>query len=793
MVRELREGSPAKVEREEGIGPTADSFLHDSVDSSNVTALRSRRNGLLARVAFLAAAGYAFSAGLRVEDAAGVWDPALTLGLLLYVGGLVSLLFACMAGEPTGRFHQVFLAALVLVALVGSVAYEISTSVRSYGTDSIALSHVAGEVLIRGENPYSITGESLAPVFERFGIADTIVTQTLSGGTIERLVSYPAGHLVTHAGALALGLEDMRWVTLAFEVGALALIWWAVSPPARFLVPLALLVEPNLTVHFTSGGVTDWMWVLPLVVTAVMLHRRQWGYAGLALGVACAMKQQPWFVVPFVLIWAFLELRRSNGTDVVKRDFGALVFGVLAGFAVLNLPFVVWDPADWLRGSLSPLLDDLVPDGQGPSLLASRGFLPLPQVAFSIAMAVVFGVAVYLYYRRFDRMRNLLWVLPAVVLFFSHRSLHNYFIFWIPAAALWLDLEMTPNRYERMVESPVDEHPPRLLPAVLTGAAILAAGAIGWFQASGDTIQVGSVRPLINDGILSAIEVEITNTGEDLLEPVFGIYWGRYTVPWEASNRTSIEPGQRSTVRIVPSEGGELPPLIAADGGALRVSPFRVRVSDVGHSEFASSALVEPEPFQAFLINPRFRYWDTPIGVLDESPYGWIGTRLEPAGSTVKIEALDGGGGLALGVRRERARADGWAEAAAVQEVMAVASCYSLDITYSGSYDSDSQGRPLAVSGLQVLQPHGAVWLVPSDIAQTRSTDLPEGTRIVEVPAAPGRRQTLTLDLAGIGRGTGVELGEPGTLKLFSGLNENQTGKVVFRVHSIGLCDQARN
>jgi hypothetical protein len=602
------------------------------------------------------------------------------------------------------------------------------------------------------------------------------------------LVVYPAGHVVTYAGAMALGVDDMRWVTLAFEVAALAVIWWALSPQARFLVPLALLVEPNLTIYFTSGGVTDWLWVLPLVVTAVMLHRRQWGYAGIALGIACAMKQTPWFAVPFVLVWAFMEIRGRGDREGAKREFGALIFGTMAGFAILNIPFLIWGPVDWLSGALSPLLDNLVPDGQGPSILASRGFLPLPQMAFSIAMAVVFGVALYLYYRRFERMRNLLWVLPAVVLFFSHRSLHNYFIFWIPVAALWLDLEMFPSRSSPQIGSPRSQRRSPWLSASVIGAAVIASGAVGWFLASGDTIKVNSVRPTIDEGVMTALDVEITNAGNDSIEPVFSIYWGRYTVSWQATEPTDIAPGESSVVRVVPSDGDRIPPILAADDGTSEVSPFRVRVSDAGGSVYASSTLIEPESFRVALVNPHFRFWDTPIGTPHESPYGWSGTRLTPSGSSVEMGALDGGGGLMLGVRRDGVLPGGWAEVASVQDVAAVAGCYNVDLSYIGSHISDAEGRPRAVSGLQVLQGEAALWFVLSDIDRVRTTHLPEGTTVIEIPTAPGTRQELSFNLTEIAGGTGIEVGEPATLKLFSGLDENQMGPLELRVHSIGAC-----
>jgi hypothetical protein len=141
-----------------------------------------------------------------------------------------------------------------------------------------------------------------------------------------------------------------------------------------------------------------------------------------------------------------------------------------------------------------------------------------------------------------------------------------------------------------------------------------------------------------------------------------------------------------------------------------------------------------------------------------------------------------------LGVRRDGVLPGGWAEVASVQDVAAVAGCYNVDLSYIGSHISDAEGRPRAVSGLQVLQGEAALWFVLSDIDRVRTTHLPEGTTVIEIPTAPGTRQELSFNLTEIAGGTGIEVGEPATLKLFSGLDENQMGPLELRVHSIGAC-----
>lgn len=793
MVRELRDGpnTPHKAGEE---APSSGSGQVQGRGSDTSTALpfTSGNYDLVARVGLLAAAAYAFAAGLRVYNGAGVWDPAIALGLVLYLGALVSLTGAFTFREPRSPGVQRFFALLLLFALIASVAFEISVANRNYGTDSIAITHVAGELLLEGDNPYAVVGVPLAPLIDRFSFPEIFVTQTTSGDPIDRLVVYPGGQVLAYAGALAIGVDDLRWATLAFEVAALVVIWRALSPRARPLVPLVLLIEPNLTVYFTSGGVTDWVWVLPLLIAAVMLHRRAWGYAGLALGVACAVKQQPWFAVPFVLVWAYMEIRKAGDRDSTRRHVGSLVLGTIAGFAVLNLPFLIWGPGDWLRGAMSPILDHLVPDGQGFSLLASRGFLPVPQDVFTIAMITGFVVALFAYYRWFDRLKDLLWVWPAVLVILSHRSMHNYFIFWIPIAALWLDLETTSSSQAVLLDRQVRQRGPRrhLRPIAAVAAVVAISASVGAYLASARVIEVGQVNAEIDDGMVTALDVEVLNTGTDPVQPVFNVYWGAYPVPWEPTSATELGPGESALVRIVPTSGGVIPPMVVNGDGTAEPRSFRIRVNEMGRSTYSASSLVSLDPVRESMINSEFRYWGPSIGHADDSPFGWVSSKTVPTGTSVHTRTLGGGHGVAMTVRRQEAAVGGWVEAAVIQDVAAVASCYSVDLSYNSQYTASAGGRPLAATGMQVLQGDSAVWFVLSGVDQVEVTELPEGTRIVEIPASTGVEQTVMFDVADLGIDAGVNPGERGAIKLFSALDEHQPGPQEFRVDSITDCSE---
>jgi uncharacterized membrane protein len=429
------------------------SQLHEPTSASHeapeafdwVLAKEDRRNlSNLGRFALIGVAAFAFSVGFKVSPGADtLW---IGLQMAAYSVAIVSLILAFLVRDGWSARIQTSVAIILGCLLVIAVGYEITVLNPTYGTDVIAFAHGGGEILLDGQNPYAASSNEVREIAERFGVQ---LTRTSDGSVIDWLISYPAAHVLSFATFLAVGISDLRWGILIVELLALAVIWRVLSPKARLFAPFVLLLEPFLSVVFTGGGVTDWLWVLPLAITAVCLNRGLYGYAGLALGIACAVKQHPWFVVPFVLVWVIQTLRSESGnklSESARASLGAFVIGTASGFLVPNIPFLLWEPAGWLESVLSPALGNMVADGHGLALLVSRELLDLPAGVFAalVVTSVVAGAVVYA--RFFDRLQNLLWVIPPVVMFLSYRSLHSYFVFWIPIAVLWLDLRTNDGR-----------------------------------------------------------------------------------------------------------------------------------------------------------------------------------------------------------------------------------------------------------------------------------------------------------------------------------------------------------
>lgn len=725
----------------------------------------------LARAAFIATALYVLNTGLSVYRGSGIWAPGIPVGLTLYGLAFFCLIAGIMLRNPTRLVWQLAIGGILLTTIIFAVWYEIDFANPTYGTDSLAFAQSAGEVLINGQNPYEVVGGSLGDVIERFNVPDTFVTRTTAGTEIERLVSYPAGHVLTYAGGVAVGLHDLRWVTLIFEIGSLVLIWSFVSPIGRLFIPFALLMEPNLTVYFTSGAVTDWLWVLPLVCAAFFLNRERFGYAGLALGLACAMKQQPWFLVPFAFVWAYQTLSRRGKSQERRDGLIAFLGGVAFGFLLLNIPFIVWSFHDWVQGILHPVLGHLVPDGQGLSVLTSRGLLPIPGGWYSTALLLVSALTLWAYARWFDRMQNLLFVLPPALFLISARSFHSYFIYWAPLALLWLDLRLNrPGPADQAVKKVGFRSVQSRLFALIAMAVAVGLAAAAILSVSERSIDVGEVAPIVEDGLIKSLRVDITNLTDEAIEPVFEVYWIGSPVPWEPVGETRVAARSSSTVTIRPASPQGIPPVQLSPSGEAAVMDFRVRVNDSGSSIYSASDVIHVK-LDDPVINPTLVDWGREATVF-AAPYGWRAVAHGGTDEQRSIRSTGMGAGAALTVASYGAGPADWVEAALIQDVASFAPCYVWDFDHDLGFRADDAGSPLAVAGVQIVQEDVSLWFVASDGADGQTSTLADGTLLVEVGAIPNHRVSAVLDVASYAQDAGIDLGQGGIIKLFNAVHE---------------------
>ena len=448
--------------------------------------------------------------------------------------GLATIVASWWPGAGPSRLGRsraaaAWITALVVIVAFGAWAYVQVRQAPGYGTDEMAFDQYAAMLAQHGINPYL---HSMAPAFSLFQVSPDGFTYTMTGAPVTAL-SYPALAFELYLPLLAVG-----WVTqLAAVVNVLA---WALSVLLLFaLLPrrsraLGLLVgSVSVYVGYAIGGVTDALFI-PLLIGAAFRWDRfgqtRRSYLGpVLLGLAMAIKQTPWLILVFVLLGLTLGAHRAHGRRVALATAGKYGGVALAAFLLPNLPFIVADPHAWLHGILAPIVDHLVPAGQGVvglSLFAGLGGGSL--VAFTAATACIGLLTVVLYVGTYPLLRPLAFLLPTVVLFFAARSYGSYLVALVPAAMVGALTTAPPEPHHRT--SPVPRWSPRsgLWVAAVTLAGMLLAAATAWALLSPSPLRV-RITGIRTTGQLATIEqlrLRVTNTTGSRQTPRFTLDQG---------------------------------------------------------------------------------------------------------------------------------------------------------------------------------------------------------------------------------------------------------------------------
>ena len=352
--------------------------------------------------------------------------PLLIMNLGAYAFAFTLIVLALVSkSDLRPKAYLVLIAAAyaVLLNFVPVVVFQ-----PFYRIDSISYTHYSAVLLIQGRNPYA---ESMLPSLSAFHVpADA--WSPLEGGGLFGTSPYPPLAFLVYVPILALGATDVRIVYLAFHLAGLGILYLRAPPAFRGIAPIGLVMTLEL-VQYTPWGVPDILWVVPGLLMATDLGRP--ARAGLWYGIACAFKQTPWLLAPFLFLWYWHRHRGDVRTTLVA--FG----GVAAGaFLLVNAPFVAWNPSAWAAAMFAPLTSLQAPTGLGLSTLAAYGYVFVRRDLFVVAEVGLLAVLAVGYHVHFERLEFTLWIFPALVLFVSYRMLQSYVVYWAPflVVGLWM-------------------------------------------------------------------------------------------------------------------------------------------------------------------------------------------------------------------------------------------------------------------------------------------------------------------------------------------------------------------
>ena len=398
------------------------------------TLLASIDEVFILRVAFIFSGQFALYEGFQDYNRGSGHPEAIILTLAVYGVSLLVIAMSLLPSKTILRCRDLPLLPLMLATLTSLYVVATISYRGAYRTDALAFSHYAAILFVnQGANPYT---QSMAKALDLFAVQPSDLTP-LTSGTYLMTFQYPALLFLVFVPFVWLGLRDMRWVLVLFEVAVVLTLYIKGPRRLRPMLLLPLFAGSDLMINFTAASVSDALWVLPLLFVAFCLERPI--ASGFFYGLACAMKQTPWFLAPFLLIYL---IRTEDGKNLRERLLRTTKFAAttIAVFLAVNLPFMLANSAAWFRNVLTPMTEDLVIHSQGFSSLTEVGVLSVGRIFYTVVFASVFVVLIVNYYVYFDKLRYVLWIFPGIILWFSYRALTNYIIYWTPLMLLSLIL-----------------------------------------------------------------------------------------------------------------------------------------------------------------------------------------------------------------------------------------------------------------------------------------------------------------------------------------------------------------
>jgi hypothetical protein len=159
---------------------------------------------------------------------------------------------------------------------------------------------------------------------------------------------------------------DYRTVLALFAVlGVAAVAALPVPAPRRFMVIVALFLNPLITTYFLSGR-NDISYVAVLLLALALLARGRPLAASLACGFAVALKPFALLAVPFLLAVLWIRWRGRPGEH--WREVLLALLGLAAVPLATITPFLLADPGAFWRDTV------LFTNGSGPEAYPIGGF-----------------------------------------------------------------------------------------------------------------------------------------------------------------------------------------------------------------------------------------------------------------------------------------------------------------------------------------------------------------------------------------------------------------------------------
>lgn len=392
----------------------------------------------------LFAAGFIFAEGLQnwIRGQIETHPEVVFLLIVSYVLAFALFILATLDDDRIMKLRDLAFLSLILTT---AISWYVVTQIEhpaSYQTDALAFVHYSAILLSKGINPYP---QNLQSALTMFSVSPEFITLTPTGNLVTTL-NYPALQVIAFLPAAWAGLKDARIIIYLFELATLVVVYVWSPKELRPLALIPLFAGSDLAINFSAGSIADFVWLLPMVLMVVWLDYPL--IAGAMFGLACAVKQTPWLLAPFLIVWFLRSMPNSDLSNRLKR---VVLFALssFVAFLIPNLWFMTQDFNAWYAGVFTPAFGNLVVLSQGLSLITLASGVPLPPAFYLTIVAIVAVTVLAEYYLYFEKLAYTLWAFPALILWFSYRGLQNYFIFWTPLLVMSVVMLYKRGNFER--------------------------------------------------------------------------------------------------------------------------------------------------------------------------------------------------------------------------------------------------------------------------------------------------------------------------------------------------------
>jgi uncharacterized membrane protein len=500
---------------------------------------------LLARLGLIGAALYLLWAGAVIYYNPELrWRPHL----LLFLFGLYLLAFAlCWLSATDERPQR--LQKLVLFSLIAAIlslyhAHTYTFKQAHLATDAFLFSDYAAHLLRHGENPYTW---DMAAAFTTHRVSTVHSTPLVDGNVVSRL-GYPPLHFLLLVPLHLAGIVNAHLLYVLAWIGCFFLLYARAPTSLKGIILFPLLINRDYT-DMAISSVTESVWVFLLLCMIATWRRPVW--RAIFFGLACAYKQQPWLLFPFLLLRFWLDKDDPDSLPAGQRivRFVAISGGI---FLAINMPFMFADTRSWAGGILSPLFNDEFYNGPGLSAMTQFGWLYLPKSYYLLITAIVFVALIGLYGLNFYHNKEVMWFLPGLAMWFSFQSIQNYFIYALPLLLMvYFNRDLQPlSNYSR--PALVERVHPGTVPIMVAVLLILTVAT--WHFS--DTVTHLNVELLDANGNhvhqINQLEIAVANTDQKQVTPNFAVAANfSQPYPWRiVDGPEAVAPGASAVYRI---------------------------------------------------------------------------------------------------------------------------------------------------------------------------------------------------------------------------------------------------